>query len=105
MATNAVVVVFDATVAQGPDGLPDIGTTLLDWVRIGALTAVRIAAADFEPTLRLLTGYVVDSEQPDGQRNMPAGMGPWQWNCYDQCFAFAAGAGWPPPALNAMPEN
>ncbi|HTL52330.1 MAG TPA: hypothetical protein VL860_07150 [Planctomycetota bacterium] len=103
MAASSVVIVFDQTVAQGADGLPDLGLALLDWVRIGSLVAVRISGADFDATLRLFGGYVSDSEQPEGSRQMPAGMGPWQWECYDQAFAFAAGDGWPPVDVGGLP--
>lgn len=97
MTTSSVVVLFDGAMAQGPDGLPDLGLPLLDWVRIGPLTAVRVSAAEFDSTLRMFTGYVCDSELPDAERRMPPGMGPWRWDCYDQAFEFAPGDGWPPP--------
>jgi hypothetical protein len=97
MAASAVVILFDDAVPQGADGLPDLGLELLDWVRIGPLVAVRVAAVDFDSTLRLFSGYVSDSEQPAENRCMPPGLGPWCWACYDQTFTFTAGAGWPPP--------
>ena len=98
MSMSSVVLLFDDAVPRGADDLPDLGLALLDWVRIGPLTAVRIAAGDFDPTLRQFAGYVSDSERAVEDRRMPAGMGPWMWTCYDEAFEFAPGEGWPPEA-------
>ena len=104
MTAQSVVVLFDESVAQGPDGLPDIGLALLEWARIGGMTAVRIERGEFDSTLRLMAGYVVDSERPENERRMPAGTGPWRWDCYSESFEFAAGAGWPPADSGGLPE-